>query len=272
MKKLLLILTAVFVSATGWAQTNSTAGLAYTLNPYAYDLAIKSWDPATRMLTVTFKLNAVPNLDGDGYNSVTDGEPNGIQIYAVNPRTGEEFRIGGPGRADIQKGTQDGVYEYTMNLSAGTTVGGNAATKQLPLDEPLTWKVRVKGRNKGSGFTTPRHVTARPADFKRPRYVLGVSVGKNPLSPNFGKMFTTELEDGSSSSSSSSTWYWLFNALYDANYKESHRRMPAVLEFTPQLKFKGVHKKYIDDGASNSHFSLQKYSEPHRVRDRKSVV
>ena len=266
MKKLLLILTAVFVSATGWAQTNSTAGLAYTLNPYAYDLAIKSWDPATRMLTVTFKLNAVPNLDGDGYNSVTDGEPNGIQIYAVNPRTGEEFRIGGPGRADIQKGTQDGVYEYTMNLSAGTTVGGNAATKQLPLDEPLTWKVRVKGRNKGSGFTTPRHVTARPADFKRPRYVLGVSVGKNPLSPNFGKMFTTELEDGSSSSSSSSTWYWLFNALYDANYKESHRRMPAVLEFTPQLKFKGVHKKYIDDGASNSHFSLQKYSEPHRVR------
>ena len=266
MKKLLLILTAVFVSATGWAQTNSTAGLAYTLNPYAYDLAIKSWDPATRMLTVTFKLNAVPNLDGDGYNSVTDGEPNGIQIYAVNPRTGEEFRIGGPSRADIQKGTQDGVYEYTMNLSAGTTVGGNAATKQLPLDEPLTWKVRVKGRNKGSGFTTPRHVTARPADFKRPRYVLGVSIGKNPLSPNFGKMFTTELEDGSSSSSTSSTWYWLYNALYDANYKESHRRMPAVLEFTPQLKFKGVHKKYIDDGASNSHFSLQKYSEPHRVR------
>ena len=266
MKKLSLLLLTLCLSLATWAQTNSTAGLAYTLNPYAYDLAIKSWDPATRMLTVTFKLNAVPNLDGDGYNSVTDGEPNGIQIYAVNPRTGEEFRIGGPGRADIQKGTQDGVYEYTMNLSAGTTVGGNAATKQLPLDEPLTWKVRVKGRNKGSGFTAPRHVTARPADFKRPRYVLGVSIGKNPLSPNFGKMFTTELEDGSSSSSTSSTWYWLYNALYDANYKESHRRMPAVLEFTPQLKFKGVHKKYIDDGASNSHFSLQKYSEPHRVR------
>ena len=275
MKKLLFILSAILVSAMGWAQNNSTSGLEYTLNPYAYDLSIKSWDPASRKLTVHFRLNSPPNLDDNGtdntgpYNTgISDREPNGIQIYAVDQQ-GNEYRIGGLGRDVIQKGIRDGYFDYLIDLSAGTTVEFNGGTpKPLPIDEVLTWKVRVKGRSNQyhNDYKIPRHVTARPADFKRPRYVLGVSIGKNPLSPNFGKMFTTELEDGSSSSSTSSTWYWLYNALYDANYKESHRRMPAVLEFTPQLKFKGVHKKYIDDGASNSHFSLQKYSEPHRVK------
>ena len=274
MKKLLLILSAVFVSVMAWAQNNSTAGLAYTLNPYAYDLSIKSWDLATRQLTVQFKLNAPPNLDDSGTNNtgpyntgIADKEPNGIQIYAVD-QSGNEYRIGGLGRDVIQKGINNGYFEYTMDLSAGTTVEFNGGTpKALPVDEPLTWKVRVKGRSNQhvDAYKVPRHVTARPTDFKRPRRVMGVGVGTNPLSPNFGRLFTSEADNGVSSNGIS-TFGWLYDALYDPDYKSSHVRMPAMLEYTPQLKFVGVHKKYIDDSDNNSHFELQMYSEPHRVK------
>lgn len=273
MKKLLLILSAVFVSVMSWAQDNSTAGLAYTLNPYAYDLS-SSWDVNTKKLTVRFKLNAPPNLDDNGtdnsgpYNKgIADKEPNGVQFYAVD-QGGREYRIGGLGRNVIQAGINNGFFEYTMDLSAGTTHEFSGDAKTLPTNEPLTWKVRVKGRgNSTETYKIPRHVTARPSDFKRPRFVLGMAVGTNPMEPNFGRMFTTEVEDGSTSSSSSSTWYWLYNeALYDKYYKDTHVRMPAMLEYTPQLKFLTVHKKYVDDQTENSHFSTQKYSEPHRVR------
>ena len=274
MKKLLLILSAVLVSVMAWAQNNSTTGLAYTLNPYAYDLSIKSWDLATRQLTVQFKLNAPPNLDDNGtdntgpYNTgIADKEPNGIQIYAVD-QSGNEYRIGGLGRDVIQKGINNGYFEYTMDLSAGTTVEFNGGTpKALPVDEPLTWKVRVKGRSNQhvDAYKVPRHVTARPTDFKRPRRVMGVGVGTNPLSPNFGRLFTSEADNGVSSNGNS-TFGWLYDALYDPDYKSTHVRMPAMLEYTPQLKFVGVHKKYIDDSDNNSHFELQMYSEPHRVK------
>ena len=281
MKKLSLLFFAVCASVMSWAQDNSTAGLAYTLNPYAYDLAIKSWDPVTRLLTVQFKLNAPPNLDDNGtdnngpYNTgIADNEPNGIQIYAVD-QSGNEYRIGGLGRPDIQKGIADGSFEYTMNLSAGTSVEFKGTAKPLPLDEPLTWKVRVKGRsNKTAAYQKPRHITARPSGHKRPRYTLGVDVGNKPLSPNFGKIFITEVSDGSknlvdnTSLQGHATWGWLYDALYDANYTVDgggHKRMPALLEYTPQLLYKTLHKKYKHDGA-DSWFSGTPYYEPHRVR------
>ena len=281
MKKLSLLLFAVCASVMGWAQNNSTAGLAYTLNPYAYDLAIKSWDPATRLLTVQFKLNAPPNLDDSGtdnngpYNAgIADNEPNGIQIYAVD-QSGNEYRIGGLGRNVIQNGISNGYFEYTMDLSAGTSLEFKGTAKPLPLDEPLTWKVRVKGRsNKTAAYQKPRHITARPSGHKRPRYTLGVDVGNKPLSPNFGKIFITEVSDGSknlvnnTSLQGHATWGWLYDALYDANYTVDgggHKRMPAILEYTPQLLYKTLHKKYKHDGA-DSWFSGTPYYEPHRVR------
>lgn len=281
MKKLSLLFFAVCASVMSWAQNNSTAGLAYTLNPYAYDLAIKSWDPATRLLTVQFKLNAPPNLDDSGtdnngpYNAgIADNEPNGIQIYAVD-QSGNEYRIGGLGRNVIQNGISNGYFEYTMDLSAGTSLEFKGTSKPLPLDEPLTWKVRVKGRsNKTAAYQKPRHITARPSGHKRPRYTLGVDVGNKPLSPNFGKIFITEVSDGSknlvnnTSLQGHATWGWLYDALYDANYTVDgggHKRMPALLEYTPQLLYKTLHKKYKHDGA-DSWFSGTPYYEPHRVR------
>ena len=272
MKKLFLLLLTVCASVMTWAQTldNNTAGLEYTLNPYAYDLKIKSWDPATRILTVQFKLNSPPNLNGDSYNSVTDGEPNGVQIYAVDQQ-GNEYRIGGPGRADIQNCIKNGYMDFTMDLSAGTTVDGYGPVKQIPVDEILTWKVRVKGR---SSRTAPLRIDSRPANFKRPRNTCGVAVGTDPYAESFGKILVAESKDGSANSSSTGTWYWLYNALYDAswtwkdanNNTVDHRRMPALLEYTPQLNFTRVHRRHTLDRNIRSWFETDDYGEPHRVR------
>ena len=70
MKKLLFILSAIFVSVMGWAQT--------TMNPYAYDLQ-STWNPSTKKLNLSFKLNAQANLnEGDSY-----GNSAGIMVKLV---------------------------------------------------------------------------------------------------------------------------------------------------------------------------------------------
>ena len=210
MKKLLLILSAIFVSVMAWAQTNDDTGLAYTLNPYAYDLS-SSWDASTKKLTVRFTLNAVPNLNGDSQNSVTDGEPNGIQIYAVDP-SGNRYRIGGPGRNVIQDAhvNKKGQYVLELDLSSGLTVGGTNPGQKIPDDVPLTWEVRVKGRSKRA--TT---MTCTNAGW-RPYHTHGVAVSKNKDSKHFGKIFVTENSD-----TKPANWSWL------------NTRVPGLLEYDP---------------------------------------
>ena len=210
MKKLLLILSAILVSVMSQAQDNDDTGLAYTLNPYAYDLS-SSWDASTKKLTVRFTLNAVPNLNGDSQNSVTDGEPNGIQIYAVDP-SGNRYRIGGPGRNVIQDAhvNKKGQYVLELDLSSGLTVGGTNPGQKIPDDVPLTWEVRVKGRSKRA--TT---MTCTNAGW-RPYHTHGVAVSKNKDSKHFGKIFVTEFSD-----TKPTDWSWLNN------------RVPGLLEYDP---------------------------------------
>ena len=273
MKKLSFLLFAIFVSVMGWARIdNNTDGLAYTLNPYAYDLSIKSWNPTTRKLTVSFKLNSPPNLNDGDYNSVSDAEPNGIQIYAVDQR-GEEYRIGGPGREDIQNCIKNGYMDFTMDLSAGTTVDGYGDKKNLPLDEILTWKVRVKGRNKstdsnGASVAAPRDVVVRQND-RRPRYPSGVAVGANPYAPNFGKILITHPHNGKEISDKYNRWVWLDSELttnYTAFNGQTVTGTPAVLEFSPQIKYQTKYQKYKHDYTEKSYFSSSIFMEPHRVR------
>ena len=281
MKKISLFLFTLCVSVMTWAQiNNNTAGLEYTLNPYAYDLKIKSWDPASRILTVQFKLNSPPNLNDGEYNSVTDGEPNGIQIYAVDQQ-GNEYRIGGPGRADIQNCIKNGYLDFTMDLSAGTTVDGTGPVKNIPVDEILTWKVRVKGRNlktdnNGASVTKPRRVTVIPND-RRPRHPLGAAVGTNPYAPNFGKILITQPGNGydhnfwedDRQNLDGGTWDWLYHELmisYTAFNGTNVTRTPAVLEYSPNLQYKTLHRKYKYDKTDKSYFSSSIFTEPHRVR------
>lgn len=280
MKKISLFLFTLCVSVMTWAQiNNNTAGLEYTLNPYAYDLKIKSWDPASRILIVQFKLNSPPNLDGASYNSVTDGEPNGIQIYAVDQQ-GNEYRIGGPDVGTIQASTGK-TYEVTMDLGAGTSIGGTGPVKNIPVDEILTWKVRVKGRNlktdnNGASVTEPRRVTVIPND-RRPRHPLGAAVGTNPYAPNFGKILITQPGNGYDhnfwdkdiQNLDGGTWDWLYHELmisYTAFNGTNVTRTPAVLEYSPNLQYKTLHRKYKHDKTDKSYFSSSIFTEPHRVR------
>ena len=92
MKKLLFILSALLISMLGWAATKKT------LNPYAYDLKTESWDPITQKLTISFKLNAAPNID----TSIPNNE-RGIQIFALDPSNPNDlYCIYGVPGADIQ--------------------------------------------------------------------------------------------------------------------------------------------------------------------------
>ena len=265
MKKLLFILSAILVSVITLAQDNNTTGLAYTLNPYAYDLKIKQWDESSQTLTVQFKLNAPPNLNGGEYNSADALEPNGIQIYAIDPE-GNRYRIGGPGRGDIKTAhvNNNGQYEYTMNLSAGKSVGGANPGVDIPKNVPLTWEVQVKGRNSAAtkGRKSPELVftdITTTASTRYPRAAHGIAIGKDPLSSNFGKIFvadacTTTIAGFTGDNHSA---LLIYNPL---------------LQFTDyELKSKLYHTKTDANGTElpldwyDSWFSATTNYEPHRV-------
>lgn len=261
MKKLLLILTVVFVSVTSVFADND-ANAPYTLNPYAYDLT-SSWDVGTQTLTVNFKLNAEPNLDADKNNSHPD-HPRGIQLYAVDSQ-GNSYRIWGPSEQNI-KDKNLNYEDIKISLENGVDLDG----KTIPAGVQLTWKVTVKGRDK-NGRTDPTKIEV-PSGFKHPWPAMGIDVNKDPNSPNYGKIYVTAASDGSTKQNSS-THKWLYDALYDANYVASsgdHKRMPAVLEYTPRLAYNTLHKKYThikeNETRYNDWFSSTIYYEPHRLR------
>ena len=193
MKKLLLILSAIFVIVFAYSNANDL----YYLNPFAYDLN-SSWDPTTQKLTLRFKVNSVPNLE-----SVNDWGV-GIQVFAVDGRGTKYYIWGTPG--DVIRTAHNGgagAYEYTADLSSGVDLNGNL----IPRNEDLTWMVRVAGRGKensttikptgeqatsangGINYTIPRFWNYQ-ANFSDKRYISpSIAVSTNPNAPNFGDIF-----------------------------------------------------------------------------------
>lgn len=275
MKKLSLLLLTLCVSLATWAQTNDkTTGLAYTLNPYAYDLS-STWNPFEKKLTVRFRLNTPPNMTDDGksngyYNSDAV-EPRGIQIYAVDP-DGNEYRIGGPGGGTIANafqatGDQYGYFKETLDLSGGVSIGGCCSNIPIPKGVPLTWKVRVKDRHQGSTTYQMLRNTGQSFD-KLPYEVTGMATSNSPDAPIFGKTFVANTNNGSSLNGNA-TYGWLYNALYDASWtvgETNATRTPALLEYTAQLKYKARHRKNYHDGNKSWFSSSRPGFEPHRVR------
>ena len=277
MKKLLLLISIFLVSISSWASDSNNdnrAHLKYTLNPYAYDLS-STWDPSSKKLHIAFKLNTPPNLNNETYND-DPYEPNGIQIYAVDT-DGNEYRIAGPGRKFISESTQKGFYAFTIDLSSGKSVDGCCPGIDIPKGEPLTWKVRVKGRNKGSfGASSDWTYGVRPRNVgvtfdKEPYEVTGIAIGTNPYAKNFAKTYVANTNNGANLSKVA-PYAWLYEALYDPTWmvpkdgggETNATRTPALLEYTAQLKYKARHRKNYHDGAKSWFFSAE--FEPHRVR------
>ena len=152
MKKLLLILTVVFVSVTSWAD----------INPYAYGLS-SSLSADKQTLTFTYYLNA------DAYNDGQGGKPDGVQIYLVNKVTGE--RVG-------SAVTNGGIKQGKNTASCSTA--------NLPKNVELTWEVVVHGNSPASPTIARTKPTFQPVS------VHGIAVDNDHNSPNFGKIFITE--------------------------------------------------------------------------------
>ena len=254
MKKLSLLFLTLCLSLAGWATDNDdTPGLEYTLNPYAYDLKIKSWDESSQTLTVQFKLNAPPNLNGDEYNKVTDIEPNGIQIFAVDPQ-GNRYRIAGPGRDVIKTAhvNNNGQYELRIDLSTAKSVGGNNPGVDIPKNVPLTWEVQVKGRNNTAtkGRKSPTlvftDITTKNSHFY-PRAAHGIAIEKKPLNPHFGKIFVADA---------------CIDHLKAAGYKYNGS---ALLIYDPHLKYTDYELKVKYEEGKMNGFSTTVNYEPHRV-------
>ena len=229
MKKLLLILSAIFVSVMGYGDNDDSA--PYTLNPYAYDLS-SSWDNTTKKLTVNFKLNAAPNLkdeDNPGY-----AEPKGIQIYAVDSK-GKEYRIYGPSEATIKAAGNKGKGPYSFEIDLSSKKATNGET--IPEDEELTWKVVVKGKSNRATTMTCTNAGWRPYNTH------GVAVSKNKDSKHFGKIFVTENSD-----TRTTNWSWL------------NTRVPCLLEYDP---IKLTSTTQADQAVGHKGVTGL---EPHRVR------
>ena len=126
MKKLLFILSAIFVSVIGWAQ----------LNPYAYGLS-SDWDATNQTLRVDFKLNAKANK---------------IEIFAVdranNNKTYKIHEIASPGN------TLD--YSIPIHIN-GKDKNGTC----LPTGKNLTFAVKVDGDARNTPGT-PVYTRSRP--------------------------------------------------------------------------------------------------------------
>lgn len=191
MKKLLLILSAVFVSVMGWAAS---------LNPYAYNLS-STWNEATSELTVRFKLNAHPNMK-------ENSSGRGIQIFAIDPSNNKRYYIYGvPGdiikaKMNEYNGGKGDSYDYELTIPITGKTWDNKDF--LPVGKNLTWAVKVAGLNNTDKSTPTAPVYVNQA--RRPYSCHGVAVNNNQNSPDFGSVYVTE---AAKDDELSETWAWL---------------------------------------------------------------
>ena len=204
MKKLLLILSAVFVCVAGWTQTNDNSGLEYTLNPYAYNLFSEF---ANEKLTLNYKLNAVPNLN-DGPNDAWKSQQ-GIQVYAYeveNPTN--TYLIWAVTRNEIQNAHNNNGGAYSNSYDFVTHNGKDLEQKFIPRGKELSWKVVVNGRNNTNSTLTPPGANLLGVDYTLPRFwnlsldnykdfgkrhiSPSIAINTNPKAPNFGHLYIVD--------------------------------------------------------------------------------
>ena len=242
MKKLLLILSAVFVSVMGWAAS---------LNPYAYNLS-STWNEATSELTVRFKLNAHPNMK-------ENSSGRGIQIFAIDPSNNKRYYIYGvPGdiikaKMNEYNGGKGDSYDYELTIPiTGVTWDRKEV---LPAGKTLTWAVNVAGLNK-TDQASPVVVNTGISDDYRPFSCHGIAINKDQNSKDFGSIYVTEASEGTDNGT---CWYWI---------KEQNKGR-SLLKYTPKLDQVEAYRKFAADGVTSQNFSLRNgydLLEPHRVR------
>lgn len=234
MKKLLFILSALLISMLGWAASKTT------LNPYAYDLKVNSWNNTTQELVVSFKLNAAPNTDVTANNN-----KRGIQIYAYEPSNPSvKYCIYQVPANEITNNTNL-QYTCTIPMDGMSKENEVELRRRLPEGKDLTWEVRVQGVNRAN-VGTPQNIELN--NLSRPYSCHGIAVQNCQDAPDFGSIYVTEASNGAAG-----VWQWISN-------KNKGR---SLLKYNPRLDEEPVAYKKSSD------FSLRNGStllEPHRVR------
>ena len=258
MKKLLLILSAVFVSVSiRGAELDPNTGWD-NLNPYAYDLKSEVINNG-QTLRLTYKFNAPGFGNGDEYNQLNPkdgtGTGRGIQIYLlykdadgnfqrVTKDNGEEYRIVTGGYNKAQE------WSVEVNVS---DIPNNCKGKEL------TWEARVHGN---IGRTTPKVVKASGT---KPTNAYGIAVNNDPTHVRFAQMFVSEA-------------YPNKRGGWDKHGSgKVYENSNTMLEYNPLLNYVCAHHKHYHDG-NTSHFasswangSVYSYTnsynnEPNRVK------
>lgn len=161
MKKLLLILSAIFVSVMSWAVDPNT-GWKHS-NPFAYGLTARVSDDQSKVyLTYSLNANAVNHTD---LNSSL-----GVQIRIINKETNATVKTIADGSIGITRGT------HTVEVS----------TDGLPRDTELTFEMIVNG-NKNR--TSPQIIGSAS---KNPVNAHGIGINTDPTHQNFGQIFVSE--------------------------------------------------------------------------------
>lgn len=193
MKKISLFLLTLCVSVASVFADND-ANDPYTLNPYAYDLK-STWDPNTEKLSLSFKLNSIPNL------STANGNDIGIQVFAED-EDGNKYILWEVSESTIKSAHNKGGGAYSVVLNISDRL--DAKNKPFPTNKIFRWKVRVAGRkavsadmNPGTGatinYSKARYWDASNHDFGKKRFVTSsIAINTNPQSPNFGRIIIAE--------------------------------------------------------------------------------
>lgn len=248
MKKLLLILSAIFVSVMGYSQARTT------LNPYAYDL--KTTWKSERVLNFSFKLNSHPNLSG------TYGNSTGILVKLIAP-DGTVYRAIPVSSADIYSNSKfTKEFSFDLDFDKYQNKYGQNPFDGIPANVDIAWQVDVAGESSDKGRKTPVITCFRPA--WRPCMPHGVAIGKgfngyDGRESNFGKIFVADNASASEITTYGFTW-------------RQEEKANSLIEYVPMwladpsattANIAQFHKKSNQDGTTVSNFSSP---EPHRVR------
>ena len=228
MKKLLFILSAVFVSVAGWAGVDDWN----QPNPFAYDLKSEVIDNGAT-LKLTYSLNATAVSD------YTYNDQLGLQIYLVDENGNrikkEDGSVWACTTGSIQKGKDHSVTISIADLPPAAK------------DRPISWEVVVHGNE---NWSKPKEVYNYNAINTYggfyPKNVHGIAIEKNPDHPHFGRIYITEACNTSTPRKNSLLEYDM-----ELKYKGYHHKDYLV---------------HSDGSKTESHFSASVNYEPHRVK------
>ena len=227
MKKLLLILSAIFVSVMGWGQ-----------NPYAYDLRSSVESDGTA-LTLSYVLNA----------DATD-----VKMYLLTKDNDGNFtqRVPNWEKADIPT---------TKSPNRQTPHKIQLTSADLPTEAKgveISWELVVTGTSPSK----PTITTSVSASGARPTCAYGIAVNNNPNHGRFAQMFVTEAfpaskteTDGTHPARSLWDFYKTFeDGKYWSANEQNFAKSNTIVEYTPLMEYVCAHHKFMHNGGRPSYF------------------